>query len=74
MERVQQQIRENYEKAFFNLLKEKVASDPPDYDWLIRLYTEIRDKLCKLVKKDCVYEKRYGRKVRSRILRTINKT
>ena len=50
MERVQQQIRENYEKAFFNLLKEKVASDPPDYDWLIRLYTEIRDKLCKLVK------------------------
>ena len=54
MERIQQQIKENYEKAFFDLLKEKVASDPPDYDWLIRLYTEIRDKLCKLVKKDCV--------------------
>ena len=52
MERIHKQIQENYHKAFFDLLKEKVASDPPDYDWLIRLYTEIRDKLCKLVKKD----------------------
>lgn len=50
MEGLQKQIRENYERAFFDLLKEKVASDPPDYEWLVRLYTEIRDKLCKLLK------------------------
>ena len=52
MERIHQQIRENFEKAFFDLLKQKVAEDPPDYEWLVRLYTEIRDKLCKLVKRD----------------------
>jgi len=52
MERIHQQIKDNFEKAFFDLLKQKVADDPPDYDWLVRLYTEIRDKLCRLVKKD----------------------
>jgi len=52
MERIHQQIRDNFEKAFFDLLKQKVAEDPPDYEWLVRLYTEIRDKLCKLVKRD----------------------
>ena len=35
--------------AFWDLLEEKVASDPPDYDWIVRLYTEIRDRLCSFV-------------------------
>jgi len=52
MERIHQQIKDNFEKAFFDLLKQKVAEEPPDYDWLVRLYTEIRNKLCNLVKKD----------------------
>ena len=37
-------------RAFFDLLEQKVASDPPDYEWLTRLYTEIRDKLTRLLK------------------------
>ncbi len=54
MKRLERQIRTQYERAFFDLLYERVSSDPPDYDWLVRLYTEIRDKLCKLVKADSV--------------------
>lgn len=54
METLEKQVRNTFEKAFFDLLKEKVAEEPPDYDWLIRLYTEIKTKLCKLVKKDSV--------------------
>ena len=34
IERIHQQITDNFEKAFFDLLKQKVAEDPPDYDWL----------------------------------------
>jgi hypothetical protein len=50
--KLHKQIQDTYYKAFFDVLKERVAEEPPDYDWLIRLYTEIRDKLCKIVKKD----------------------
>lgn len=42
---LEKQVRDSFEKAFFDLLKEKVAEEPPDYDWLIRLYTEIKTKI-----------------------------
>ena len=38
------------ERAFFDLLKQHVEQDPPDYEWITRLYTEIRDKLTKILK------------------------
>ena len=50
VERLNKQVEETMKKAFFDLLEQKVASNPPDYDWLTRLYTEIRDKLTKLLK------------------------
>jgi len=50
MELIEQEVRNTYKKAFFNLLEKKVSSDPPDYDWLTRLYDEIREKLVVLLK------------------------
>ena len=50
LEKINRQIKDNFKKAFINLLKEKVASQPPDYDWITRLYTEIHDKLVKLLR------------------------
>ena len=50
IERLNKQVEQTMKRAFFDLLEQKVASDPPDYDWLTRLYTEIRDKLIKLLK------------------------
>ena len=50
LEKINQQIKDNFQKAFINVLKEKVASEPPDYDWITRLYTEIHDKLVKLLR------------------------
>jgi len=47
-----QQVRETFKKAFFNLLEQKVSSKPPDYEWLTRLYAEIKEKLMALLKKD----------------------
>ena len=45
MKLIEQEVRETYKKAFFDLLEKKVAADPPDYDWLTRLYAEIKEKL-----------------------------
>ena len=50
MERIQKQIKDTYHKAFYDLLQEKVNENPPDYDWISKLYLEIRDKLTKLLK------------------------
>ena len=50
MERLNKQVEDTMKRAFFDLLEQKVASEPPDYDWLTRLYTEIRDKLTRLLK------------------------
>ena len=46
------QVEDTYKRAFFDLLKERTASNPPDYEWLTRLYGEIRAKLTKLLKRD----------------------
>jgi len=50
MERVRQQIKEQFHKAFYDAIAEAVASDPPNVDYVVRLYTEIRDRLAHMVK------------------------
>ena len=50
IEKLNKQIEDNFKKAFFDLLKQKVAENPPDYDWITKLYTEIQLKLKKLLK------------------------
>jgi len=51
LEKMKEQWKVMARKAFFNLLKERVESNPPDYDWITKLYTEIREKLTKILKK-----------------------
>ena len=46
-ERMESQMK----KAFWDLLQEKVSAQPPDFDWITRLYTEIRDRLMSFVRK-----------------------
>lgn len=41
-----------YKKSFYDLIEEKTCSDTPDYDWLVELYSEIREKLIYFLKKD----------------------
>ncbi len=48
--RLTTQVRETYKRAFFDLLQEKVAANPPDFEWLTRLYGEIRTKLISLLR------------------------
>ena len=50
IEKLNKQIEDNFKKAFFDLLEQKVAENPPDYDWITKLYTEIQLKLKKLLK------------------------
>ena len=54
-ERLHEQIQDNYKKAFFDLLEQKIAENPPDYDWIVLLYKEIRYKLTFFLKKDSQY-------------------
>ena len=52
IEVIENQIRENMNKAFFDLLDEKVNSEKPDYEWIAKLYEEIRDRLCRFLKEN----------------------
>ncbi len=49
--RLTEQVKETYKRAFFDLLEQKVAADPPDYEWITRLYNEIRVKLTSILRK-----------------------
>ena len=51
VERMEKQIREQMNIAFFDLIDEKVNSEKPDYEWITKLYQEIRDRLCGFLKK-----------------------
>ena len=49
--RLTEQVKETYKKAFFDLLEQRVAATPPDFEWLTRLYEEIKSKLTSLLRK-----------------------
>ena len=50
--KIKEQIRDNFRKAFYDAIDSTVNSKEPDYDWIINLYTEIRDRLTRYLKKD----------------------
>ena len=52
LEKINIQITENMNKAFFDLIDENVNSTAPDYKWITDLYIEIRDRLSIFLKKD----------------------
>lgn len=52
MNSIENQIKQMYEKAFYDVIDENINSDKPDYDWIVNLYTEIKNRLIRYVKKD----------------------
>ena len=48
---MEDKIKEIYHKAFNDLLKEQIDTDPVNIEWLCKLYSEIREKLCNLIPK-----------------------
>jgi hypothetical protein len=53
--KINNQIKDNFLKAFYDLLEIKVASNPPDYEWIVRLFEEIKDRLVFFLKKDSTF-------------------
>lgn len=49
---IEKQIRDNYHKAFYDLIDETINSSKPDYEWIVRLYDEIKIRMLVYVKKD----------------------
>jgi predicted transcriptional regulator len=48
---MENEIKETYHKAFYDLLEEQINNEPVNIDWLCKLYSEIREKLCNLIPK-----------------------
>jgi len=58
MNNLEEQIKTQFRKAFDDLLEESLKSDKPDWDWLTKLYKELRDRICNLTphRKDRIAE------------------
>ena len=54
-ERMRTQIKETFHKAWRDVLEAKVREEPPDYDWIVRLYTEMRHNLTYFLKKGSAF-------------------
>ena len=52
MENLKRDVELQIRKAYFDLIEEHVNSTPPDYDWLIKLYSEIVNKMTIFLKRD----------------------
>jgi len=52
MNKVEQQIKEMYQKAFYDSIDDNINSAKPDYEWIVRLYEEIKNRLIKYIKKE----------------------
>lgn len=49
---IEEQIKINMERAFFDLIYENTNSKNPDIEWLTKLYIEIKNRLLSFLKKD----------------------
>lgn len=49
---IKKQIENQMKKAFFDLIDDTVNSEKPDYEWITKLYSELRDRLCAFTKKN----------------------
>ena len=47
---LKKQIENTYKEVWTALLHDKVKQNPPDYEWIVRLYNEIRYKLTYFLK------------------------
>ena len=48
MDKLEKQIEEQFHKAFGDLLTNSLKKDKPDWNWLLRLFEELRNRLCSL--------------------------
>ena len=55
---MEKQIKDIYYKAFCDKINENVNSDKPDFDWIILLYKEIKDRLLCLVSEGSISYKK----------------
>ena len=44
-EELQIRLRETFLRAWRDVMESKMREEPPDYDWVVRSYVEVRDKL-----------------------------
>lgn len=51
MNKIEKQIEEMYKKAFYDSIDESINSKNPDFNWIIRLYEEIKKRLIRYIKK-----------------------
>jgi hypothetical protein len=51
-ETIEQQIERTMKQAFYDLIDENTNCENPDYDWIVRLYTEMKEKLLFYLRKD----------------------
>jgi len=49
---IEKQITDTFKTAFYKIIDDTISSDKPDYNWIVQLYTEIRDRLVKYLKKN----------------------
>ena len=49
---LKKQIENTYKEVWTALLHDKVKQNPPDYEWIVRLYSEIRYKLTYFLKQN----------------------
>ena len=45
MEKIGEQIKTQFYRAFDDLLTQSLSGDSPDWSWLVRLYGELRDRI-----------------------------
>lgn len=50
MERVEEQIKTQFRRAFYDTIATAVAQQPPDAEYLTRLFKEIRDRLAQFTR------------------------
>jgi hypothetical protein len=49
---IEKQIKENFYKAFYDIIDETINSSNVEYNWIVDLYKEIKNRILKFAKKN----------------------
>ena len=50
IQRLTEQMKEQFHAAFYDVIARAVATEPPNYEYIVRLYTEVRDRIAAVVR------------------------
>ena len=73
LKKIEEQVRDNMRLAWKNIIQEKIRTNPPDFNYIVILYKEMKHKITHIIKKDSTRYKEIDEKLDEKLFEQMIK-